>query len=381
VHLNILPSLACTRSFFSYPLNYTEVEKNESKHGHRLTKEEKIGAIFTFCVLTVVTGGLYAAGHGIVRLFREFVKKKPEPKISNIANQNFGTSKNHDKLIKNKDPFTPQKAPSINKNVNFSNDNLKCPEEPSINENVKFSNDNLKCPEKFAPFYARAPKEFTTKILNSPLYTKKEKEQLFPIAKEVYADEYNKVITRQSWVPDSTTMGYLSSLSTTYPHFHTLPVPGHTWSQFDERSLTFSQIERGLPKERSPLPSVYAHAVRVNGNHRTAFLIDFENQTVEYYNSFGKDCQAVRELVKGLSNKYGVTFTYQHKTEGICLQQDGYECGIWSCKLIEERLKKGKDFNPKECINFDIAGYRTKVLSSLFELSFYRNVGTKLGSS
>jgi hypothetical protein len=248
---------------------------------------------------------------------------------------------------------------------------------PCADQNTKTMPIDPQSPKKFEPFYECAPKKFTEKILHSPHYTKQEKQALVSTAVDIYGTTPEPgVITPQSWVYDVITMRYLTSLSIQYPHFRPISIlDRYTYNQFDEESLTFNEIEPGMPVEWPKTPLIYGHALRVNGNHRTVFLIDFSNQTVEYYNSFGDDSSAVKRLTRKLSTKYGVVFTYHNKTKKMILQRDAYQCGVWACKFIEERLKKGRAFNPRECINVDIAHYRTKVFDSLFKYAFYQQVG------
>jgi hypothetical protein len=56
---------------------------------------------------------------------------------------------------------------------------------------------------------------------------------------------------------------------------------------------------------------------------------------------------------------------------------DGYQCGIWACKFIEERIKNGVNFNLEFYQKCDIAKYRTLVFKKVFKYQFYCWVGQK----
>jgi hypothetical protein len=176
---------------------------------------------------------------------------------------------------------------------------------------------------------------------------------------------------------DTHTIDYLKELSIQHPNFST--IPGWQCQIVAENcEHKLSQLVNLLPSTIDDGPSIFGHALQVNGNHRTLFIIDREHRTVEYYNSFGSDSVAkkpMNKLVQLLSAKYQLPFTYEHKTENCCLQPDSYQCGVWPCKLTEERLKQGKNFNPRGCRNFDIAAYRKPFYAQVYVHHVYSRIG------
>ncbi|HEY4832965.1 MAG TPA: Ulp1 family isopeptidase, partial [Waddliaceae bacterium] len=226
------------------------------------------------------------------------------------------------------------------------------------------------CPKHLELFYQQTPKKFTEKIWNSSDYTSDEKMLLLEVAKPVYQDENGRPMTKTDWVFGMTTLDYFKWLATTNPTFSPIPYRN---AQFEETTLEeeMDKILSVLPATIDQGPRIYGHPLRVNGNHRTAFIIDMDYQTVEYFNSFGEDNQAkkpLKALASALFKKYGVAFNYHHRTKNICLQSDTYQCGIWACKLIEERRKQGISFNPADCKNFDISQFRIEVFAKVYEV-------------
>lgn len=238
----------------------------------------------------------------------------------------------------------------------------------------------LACPSEFQPYFILAPKKFVNKIFASNLYDSAEKEKLFSLAKYVYNDN-GKPIQPKSWVWSNTTKDYLDALTNKHPQFRTLPIVDPQIEDKDFNKTQIDEILAGLPKDLSNLskqPYIFGHAFRVNGNHRTAFIIDLANRTVEYYNSFGSDSSArspLTQLSDALGKKYQKQFVYRHVTDGIFLQSDAYQCGIWTCKFIEERIKEGINFNPRSCQDCKIDQYRTKVFNKVFKYGFYNQIG------
>jgi hypothetical protein len=258
----------------------------------------------------------------------------------------------------------------------IAQESLKISPIPTLKQ-VKISVQN--CPEWFKPFYQKTPTKFTEKIWQSNDYTEVEKTLLFGAAKSVYQNQKTaELLSNTGWVSDTITVEYLKWLSLNNPTFSSIPCQN---SQLVEKTLENEMEEKIisiLPTSIDQGPRIYGHPLQVGGNHRTAFVIDMDNHTVEYFNSFGNDIRAekpLQALKKALSKKYKVAFSYQHRTANIRLQPDTYQCGIWACKLVEERFKLGINFNPASCKKSDIAEYRRKVFAKVYEIQFFKDVG------
>jgi hypothetical protein len=250
---------------------------------------------------------------------------------------------------------------------------------------LKISNngDTIKYPslDFIHPFYRPLPEQFIKEILSDDNYTSEEKSLVIRHARSTYVEDSSSCSPKQQ-VDASVTIHYLQ------------------WLQYElEDSIDFSTISpdpiqftidnRLINKTLACLPEkielgarIYGHSLRINGNHRTGFIIDMENRTVEYFNSFCDDLpvkETLKLLVEALSKKYQIPFTYHHRTafskEKSYLQNDGYQCGIWTCKLIEERIKQGIDFDPFSLLGFDIAEYRKQVYVNAFKFLFFQMMG------
>lgn len=244
----------------------------------------------------------------------------------------------------------------------------------------------LQCPPEVKLFLEKAPQSFVNEVLASPKFSENERKELFVAAKEVYGN-FGSMKTNETletcWVDMKVTMGYLSSLSESYPHFGIIPEAGELnqfsfSSQGEGKKMNVAKTAASLPATLDGTPSIFGHAIRIGGNHRTALVIDLKTQTVEYYNSFGTDHKAkqtLEALADQLTQKYGVKFSYEHKTAGVRIQQDAHQCGIWTCKMIEERVRLGTAFNPANYKKFDIATYRKVVFNNLYKASFHQRVG------
>ena len=249
-----------------------------------------------------------------------------------------------------------------------------------VNATTDNSNSSICCPKHYEPYYQKTPKKFTEKIWQSSDYTPKEKDLLFENAFRVYQEpETGHLLRENDWVSDTITVNYLKWLTTKNPTFSSIPLLMH---QLKDKTLE-QDMERTilsvLPANIDQGPRIYGHPLEVNGNHRTAFIIDMDNHTVEYFNSFGGDITAkkpLEALTNALSTKYGVQFCYHNRTKkGLCLQPDGYQCGIWAGKLVKERFEQGISFDPRSCKKFDIAQYRKEVYAKAYKINFFNHVG------
>ena len=223
-------------------------------------------------------------------------------------------------------------------------------------------------------------KDFIRGIWKNEYYTPAERELLVNTAREVYVDD-GKVASPEGWVNAETSRDYLDDLAVRHRNFS--PIPGRK-EQYEDNTLAddIPAISAALPQNISEAgPRIYGHTLRQGGNHRTAFIVDLDRRTVEFFNSFGNDIgirQPLTALAAGLSKKYGENFTYKHPTAGQYVQNDTYQCGIWSCKLLEERVEKGKKnepFDVKALKGFDIADFRTRVFAKALITSFFYKVG------
>lgn len=220
-------------------------------------------------------------------------------------------------------------------------------------------------------------KDFIRNIWKNPYYTPAERELLVNTARDVYV-ENGEVVSPNEWVNAETSLAYLADLAVRHRNFS--PIPGRL-HQYEDTTLAsdIPAILAALPENINKAgPRIYGHTLRQGGNHRTAFIVDLDNRRVEFFNSFGNDRgigEPLRTLAANLSEKYGVNFTYQHTTAGKGVQRDGYQCGIWSCKLLEERVEKGNDFNVEILKGFPIADFRTGVFAKAHITLFFRKVG------
>lgn len=239
------------------------------------------------------------------------------------------------------------------------------------------------CPLNLQSYFDQAPNDFKEKILHSPLYNAEEKQELFNVARSTYSTGPT------DWVKAVTTRDYLKALSLRYPQFRTFEMCdskiGAQIKTEDFNAAKINQILDLLPSNlgdalQEHTPRIFGQAVQVNGDHRTVFIIDLDNKTVEYYNSFSSDEPVklpLSKLAAALTQKYGVAFTYKNVTADLALQNDVYQCGIWACKFVEERLEQGKGFNLRSCEKCQIADYRKEVFDELFKFNFYKTIGQK----
>ena len=194
------------------------------------------------------------------------------------------------------------------------------------------------------------PNNFIKKIESSKEYSLTEKQLLKSAALKIYTSD-DKVIQPTDLTYQHMTNRNLIGLKSKYPHFYIIDSMNQ-WADHDlphSISNFLTNLDKTAPYE------IYGQLVQVNGNHRTACVIDRVNGTVEYYNSFDSDQNVkdnLTELAKKLTEKFGKKFTYSFRTQGLQLQTDGYQCGNWAAKFIEERIKLGKSFNPKNLKNY-----------------------------
>jgi hypothetical protein len=236
----------------------------------------------------------------------------------------------------------------------------------------------LTCPSNYLKYYKKASEKFTQKILISPHFNEKEKKFLFETS-----TDYETNLSKKDWISDLVSVQYIGYLSMKEPNLRLSPIPRYN-NQVENSNIADYGIlnEHNLDFIISLCKdfSLFGHCLQVNGNHRTAFVIDLENQTVEFYNSFGCD-KSVKKPLQNLATKlsqiHGRPFEYIHKTEGFCLQRDVYQCGAWAPKLIEERARQGKNFNPKTLKGFDIATYRDRLFDKVYKDKFYNRVGVE----
>lgn len=233
-------------------------------------------------------------------------------------------------------------------------------------------------------FLDKAPQEFVDEILAGD-YTDFEKQQLIEAAGEIYMNISGKVVGDKESTQSPITKHYLNTLSIKYPHFKVIPIHDPQLIDSELKNGKIKEIANLLPEkellESEETPYIFGSALQVNGNHRTALVVDLREGRVEFYDSKGSDGSVRKpllQLAKCLEARYGKPFIYRHLTEGLYLQNDGYQCGMWTCKFIEERLEQGAAFNPASCEKgFSIVKYRQRVFGRAFEHVFYRNVGCR----
>jgi hypothetical protein len=242
---------------------------------------------------------------------------------------------------------------------------------------------SLACPKEDLKYYEKAPKAFRDKILASTQFDNEEKKFLFETAAFLYPDNLNG----NEWINCNVSMQYLGYFSMKHPELHFSTIRFFD-SQFIDKNGTRNPGQPVLSDdiildqivETCQGFSLFGHCLELNENHRTAFFIDLENNTVEFYNSFGSDHsmeKTFQKLANKLSQKHGRQFKYLHKTKDLKLQPDTYQCGIWAPTLIVEIAKQGKDFNPATMKGFGIKTKRNTLFDSVFKDRFYCAVGNK----
>lgn len=239
--------------------------------------------------------------------------------------------------------------------------------------------NTLNVPKKIKPFFDLASKKFIKEIMNSDLYLDEEKARLTNCT-SVYCDN-GKPVHKRTWLSDNIICNHLRGLALENTDFGTIAGPGQDYYEnlIEDKHLdtAVNTIVTNLPAENGVSPFLFAHPIRVNGNHHTALFIDVKKGTVEYYNSFGSDSQvktALLKLKEHLSVKYSKTFVYQHKTKNTRLQLNTYDCGVWTSLFVKERIKQGSDFNLSS-LRPMISKYRKHIYAQCFKLSFYSDVG------
>lgn len=125
---------------------------------------------------------------------------------------------------------------------------------------------------------------------------------------------------------------------------------------------------------------IFAYPIHVTKNHWTLAIVDREKRTVEYYDSkknygnHGTIIKGLKELAEVLSktdnaNPEKEDYTFIEKVVKN-IQPDVYQCGIWSCYFLEQRLKdpdfkfellEVSDSQPK------IANFRLYVMDKLIK--------------
>ncbi len=227
-----------------------------------------------------------------------------------------------------------------------------------------------------AEFHDLVDKKFRDEVLSSNNYSPDEKRKFGRAAEKAYMDN-GRVVCEEDLVTSTVTIDYLNDLAMSQTHFSTIPSRmGEFKDKHFERDV--EEVVGSLPLDITEGPRIYGHALSVNDNHQTGFIIDMDHHTVEYFNSFGGDRTVEKDLkalAQALGKKYGVAFQYHHRTAKVGLQSNGYDCGIWTPKLIEERVKQGIDFDPATLKKFDIASYRDEVYAKVHRLYFFRDVG------
>lgn len=239
----------------------------------------------------------------------------------------------------------------------------------------------VKIPEKDRAFFAQLEKEypeyktFANEVLNSPKYTEEEKRTFFGYAKSVYELD-GKLIGPTDWLDQSITIDALNALEQyTNPFYNVIDVGV---VQFVAEDFKPESVTKVLPNEIPFDGGIYGTAMQVNGNHRTAFIIDFNKKTVEYFNSFGDDSKTeapLRALAKELETKYNVPFNYEHRTDGAHFQKDGYQCGVWAYILIKDRAASSVKFSTERYEDFPIAQARKEMLLQVLKYRFYTEIG------
>lgn len=220
--------------------------------------------------------------------------------------------------------------------------------------------------------------KYAKTVLNSSHYTEEEKNQFLETAKTVYESETFELIQPTDWIDQSITTSGMKYLENIYPHFKTLN--DNQLDAKDFNATTVSSIMANFPETLPMEPLIYGQAIRVGGGHRTSYIVDFKNKTVEYFNSFGDDGRVknrLPQLAQALTIKYGATFKYLHRTETGRFQKDKYQCGAWACKLIEDRIKLNDNFTTRGYEDFDIAGYRKQLYLNALEYKFFHGIGAK----
>jgi hypothetical protein len=120
---------------------------------------------------------------------------------------------------------------------------------------------------------------------------------------------------------------------------------------------------------------IFAYPLHVSGNHWTLVLMDRDQRTVEYYDSFSQFgnhdeiVQHLQGLTATLSKEDPGPKPYTFKRQITkAIQNDNYQCGPWTLYFLEHRLKDPSvDFNTLDRHKRDgiIKDYRAKVTRTL----------------
>lgn len=219
-------------------------------------------------------------------------------------------------------------------------------------------------------------KKFADKVLNSPHYSDTEKKFFLQQATSIYKSG-NRLIQPTEWIDQTTTVRALHELENQCSDFKVI---GFGDSQAAAENLNpivlMSYFPPELPKGSEAF--IYSIPLQVNGNHRTAFIVDFKNKSVEYFNSFGDDSVAkpvLEELAQVLRERYGVPFSYDHKTKTKIVQKNGYDCGAWSYIFIVDRVKLKENFSIDNYEKFPIADYRKEMFLTALKYLFHAQIG------
>lgn len=140
---------------------------------------------------------------------------------------------------------------------------------------------------------------------------------------------------------------------------------------FDKVIKRFNESDAKDLKE-----NIFAYPLLVSDDHYTLVIVDQGKKTVEYYDSksnYGNHEHVVSclsELAGKLSESdknSNKPYTFVKKIT-TSLQPDSYQCGVWACYFLEQRLKKPDfDFNQLNVakVQKQIASFRLYVMDKL----------------
>lgn len=218
-------------------------------------------------------------------------------------------------------------------------------------------------------------------LLQSDKYTPEEKSKLFSVVNNVYKEGSRKITQPNEWVDNGTSGGYWRKIAAEHSDKVNL-----TYTIESQVTLDLLKLENvieilGLPKKLPQIkqPYLIPFFLRINDSHRTCFILDLKNRRLEFYDSlqtYGGDspAKALEELNRKISDHFEETFEFVNKTKNYKLQKDFYQCGIWVCKFLEERVHDD-NFDPSKIENdFNIKEFREQVFASVVEYEFFYNV-------
>lgn len=146
------------------------------------------------------------------------------------------------------------------------------------------------------------------------------------------------------------------------------------FAQGDEYLDTLEKLNDHLSQKKFDDTKKYiAYPLQVSRNHFILVFIDREKRVLEYYDSMGGKPSICKEAAKILTERdpgakpYRADFKIKN-----ALQHDGYQCGVWTCFFIEQKLKDPQfDFNAMgaklgaDGLDKMIALYRNKVILNI----------------